>query len=58
MKIIDLLDKQKNDYIVDEVLALANVPRKILDKTFRLRVGMSFKTYATIREFYIMQKYR
>jgi hypothetical protein len=50
MKIIDLLDEQKSDYNIDEVLALANVPRKILDKTFRLRAGLSFKTYATLKE--------
>lgn len=50
MKIIDLLDEQKSDYNIDEVLSIANVPRKILDKLFRLRVGMSFKTYASIRE--------
>ena len=50
MKIIDLLDTQKSDYNIDEVLAIANVPRKILDKLFRLKVGMTFKTYASIRE--------
>lgn len=51
MKIIDLLDEQKSDYNIDEVLAIANVPRRILDKTFRLRAGLSFKTYAGIKEF-------
>jgi len=50
MKIIDLLDDQKSDYNIDELLALANVPRRILDKTFRLRVGMTFKIYASIQE--------
>jgi hypothetical protein len=50
MKIIDLLDEQGSDYNIDEVLAIANVPRKILDKMFRLRSGLSFKTYATIKE--------
>ena len=50
MKIIDLLDIQKSDYNIEEILAIANVPRKILDKTFRLRVGMTFKTYASIQE--------
>jgi hypothetical protein len=50
MKIIDLLDVQGSDFNIDEVLGLANVPRRILDKTFRLRAGMSFKTYAGIKE--------
>ena len=50
MKIIDLLDEQGSDYNVDEVLAIANVPRKILDKMFRLRTGLTFKTYATVKE--------
>jgi hypothetical protein len=50
MKIIDLLDEQGSDYTIDEVLAIANVPRKILDKMFRLRTGLTFKTYATLTE--------
>ncbi|MDC0933233.1 hypothetical protein OAR97_05230 [Arcobacteraceae bacterium] len=50
MKIIDLLDVQGSDFNIDEVLRLANVPRRILDKTFRLRAGMSFKNYAGIKE--------
>ena len=48
MKIIDLLDKQGSDYSIDEVLAIANIPRKILDKMFNLRTGLTFKTYATL----------
>ena len=48
MKIIDLLDEQGSDYSIDEVLAIANVPRKILDKMFSLRTGLSLKTYATL----------
>jgi hypothetical protein len=51
MKIIDLLDEQGSDYTIDEVLSIANVPRKILDKMFRLRTGLTFKTYATLTEF-------
>ncbi len=51
MKIIDLLDAQGSDYNIDEVLAIANVPRKILDKMFNLRTGLTFKTYAGLREF-------
>lgn len=50
MKIIDLLDDQSSDYSIDEVLAIANVPRKILDKMFRLKTGLTFKTYATLKE--------
>ena len=50
MKIIDLLDEQGSDYSIDEVLAIANVPRKILDKMFNLRTGLTFKTYAMLAE--------
>ena len=50
MKIIDLLDEQGSSFDIDEVLSIANTPRKILDKMFRLRAGLSFKTYATINE--------
>jgi len=50
MKVIDLLDEQGSDYNIDEVLAIANVPRKILDKMFRLKAGLTFKTYATLKE--------
>ena len=50
MKIIDLLDEQGSDYNIDEVLAIANIPRKILDKMFNLRTGLTFKTYASLRE--------
>ena len=50
MKIIELLDEQKNNYNIDELLAIANVPRRTVDKIFRLRVGMTFKTYASIKE--------
>jgi len=48
MKIIDLLDTQGSDYNIDEVMAIANIPRKILDKIFNLRTGLSFKTYASL----------
>jgi len=50
MKIIDLLDEQGSDYTIDEVLAIANVPRKVLDKMFNLRTGLTFKTYASLTE--------
>ena len=50
MKIVELLDKQGSAYNIDEVLAIANVPRKILDKMFRLHAGLTFKTYASIKE--------
>ncbi len=48
MKIIDLLDEQGSDYSVDDVMAIANIPRKVLDKIFNLRSGLSFKTYASL----------
>ena len=50
MKIIDLLDEQGSDYSIDEVLAIANIPRKVLDKMFSLRTGLSLKTYAALTE--------
>lgn len=50
MKIIDLLDSQGINYNIDEVLRIANVPRKVLDKMFRLHAGLTFKSYATIKE--------
>ena len=50
IKIIDLLDEQGSEYSIDEVLAIANVPRKVLDKIFNLRTGLSLKTYATLTE--------
>lgn len=50
MKIIDLLDEQGSDYSIDEVLAIANIPRKVLDKMFTLRTGLTFKTYASLTE--------
>ena len=50
MKIIALLDAQGSDYSIEEVLAIANVPRKIADKIFSLRTGLTFKTYATLKE--------
>ena len=48
MKIIDLLDEQGADYSIDEIMAIANIPRKALDKIFNLRTGLSFKTYASL----------
>ncbi len=48
MKIIELLDTQGSDYNIDEVMAIANIPRKVLDKIFNLRTGLSFKTYASL----------
>jgi len=50
MKIIELLDEQGSDYSIDEVLAIANIPRKVLDKMFSLRTGLTFKTYASLTE--------
>ena len=51
MKVIDLLDEQGSSYNIEEVLAIANIPRKILDKIFSLRTGLSIKTYARLTEF-------
>ena len=53
MKIIDLLDEQGSDYSIDDVLAIANVPRKTLDKMFNLRTGLTFKTYAKLTRLYV-----
>lgn len=50
MKIIDLLDTQGSAYMIADILTIANVPRKILDKIFNLKTGLTFKTYATIKE--------
>ncbi len=50
MKIIELLDTQGSDYNIDEVMAIANIPRKVLDKIFNLRTGLSFKTYASLHK--------
>jgi len=50
MKIIELLDEQGSDYSIDDVMSIANVPRKVLDKMFNLRTGLTFKTYASLRE--------
>ena len=50
MKVIDLLDEQGSDYLIDEILAIANIPRKVFDKMFNLRTGLTFKTYAAVKE--------
>ena len=50
MKVIDLLDEQGSDYSIDEILAIANIPRKVFDKMFNLRTGLTFKTYAAVKE--------
>ena len=50
MKVIDLLDEQGSDYNIDEVLAIANIPRKVFDKIFSLRTGLSVKIYAALTE--------
>ncbi len=53
MKIIDLLDEQGSDYSIDDVLAIANVPRKTLDKMFNMRTGLTFKTYANLTSIHV-----
>jgi hypothetical protein len=50
MKVIDLLDEQGSDYVIDDILAIANMPRKVFDKIFNLRTGLTFKTYAAVKE--------
>lgn len=49
MKIIELVEKNQGVYDMDEVLRIANVPRKIFDKVFRWQVGLALKTFAYIR---------
>ncbi len=48
MKIVELVDLNHGNYDIDEVLLLANVPRKIFDKVFRWHVGLALKTFAQI----------
>lgn len=50
MKVIDLLNEQGSDYKIDDILAIANTPRKVFDKIFNLRTGLTFKTYASVKE--------
>ena len=53
-KYIERYDQIQNcvsyEYTIDEVLAIANIPRKTLDNMFNLRTGLTFKTYATLTE--------
>ena len=50
MRIIELLEDNLGDYDMEEVLRMANVPRKIFDKVFRWHVGLALKNYASIRK--------
>ncbi|WP_419765939.1 MAG: hypothetical protein ACNI28_04600 [Arcobacter sp.] len=50
MRIIELVEKNHGDYDMEEVLKIANVPRKIFDKVFRWHVGLALKSYAGIRK--------
>jgi hypothetical protein len=50
MKIIELVEKNSGEYDMEEVLLIANVPRKIFDKVFRWHVGLTLKIYATIKK--------
>ena len=50
MKIIELVEKNGGNYDMEEVLLIANVPRKIFDKVFRWHVGLALKTYASIKK--------
>ena len=50
MKIVELVEKNDGQYDIDEVLLLANVPRKIFDKVFRWHVGLPLKTFAQLKK--------
>jgi hypothetical protein len=50
MRIIELVEENLGDYNMEEVLRIANVPRKIFDKVFRWHVGLALKTYSGIRK--------
>ncbi|WP_419767525.1 hypothetical protein [Arcobacter sp.] len=50
MRIIELVEENLGDYDMEEVLRIANVPRKIFDKVFRWHVGLALKNYASIRK--------
>jgi len=50
MRIIELVEENSGDYDMEEVLRIANVPRKIFDKVFRWHVGLALKNYASIRK--------
>ena len=51
LKLVDYLEENSGTYDIESVLLLVNVPRRVLDKAFRLYVGMSVKTYASIIKF-------
>jgi len=48
LNLIDYLEENNGVYDIESVLLLVNVPRRVLDKAFRLYIGMSVKTYASI----------
>ena len=48
LNLVDYLEVNKGTYDIESVLLLVNVPRRVLDKAFRLYMGMSVKTYASI----------
>ena len=51
MSIISLVEEKNGEYDIDDILACANIPRRIFDKIFRRQVGLSLKTYAkTIKD--------
>ncbi len=50
MKIIELVEKECGEYRIEELLLSANVPRRIFEKLFRLKTGLSIKTYAQLRK--------
>jgi len=48
MNIIALVHQKNGDYDIDEILACANIPRRIFDKIFFRQAGISFKSYTKI----------
>lgn len=48
LTLVDYLEENNGLYDIESVLLLVNVPRRVLDKAFRLYMGMSVKTYASI----------
>ena len=48
LNLVDYLEVNKGTYDIESVLLLVNVPRRVSDKAFRLYMGMSVKTYASI----------
>jgi len=48
INLVSYLEENKGVYDIESLLLLVNVSRRVLDKAFRLYVGMSVKTYASL----------